>query len=351
MNNYVLINIFLAIIVVFLVFIGSYYSCFGKNNRYEKSLSIILGSLLILFAGVRTRGWDYELYKSIYEASPVLSDLNLFSYSWQEPSYRIIQSIAKSIYLNYNIFLFIIALITMIFLLKSYSKKSGAPLLFLSLYFYFYFYRNMYGQIRQALAIAIVLFSIKYINKTKIFLFWIFLASTFHKSALIALLIVLLKKKKIRKKKVVLISWIAFYINNYFNEILLFIESRIYFPKLHAYLIISKASELKFYSFECIKNILFFILIFLFDNKINDRKLKTYISIYYFGIILYFLFSFDARLSSRISRYFIIFELFIIPNLMRKSRKKMTIFIIVTTIGFLALVNEFIFLKKGTGIY
>ncbi|MFW6029452.1 MAG: EpsG family protein, partial [Halanaerobiales bacterium] len=119
-----------------------------------------------------------------------------------EPGFEILIYIT-GIMGNYSFFLFVVSILTFLFIgLGIKYLNNGYILIPLYIYTVMYFIGGPFGQIRQALAIAILLYSVTHIvskNLTR-FIFWVFIATTIHVSSLIFIVAYCLNYIKVNKK-------------------------------------------------------------------------------------------------------------------------------------------------------
>ena len=108
----------------------------------------------------------------------------------KDPGYNIFQKVVQLLSNDYQVFLFIVALIFFFalgnFIYKNTTRLNDAILAFVIYSVLFYSFYSITG-IRQTIATAFTLYSYEFIKKKKIipFLILVLLASTIHKSALI----------------------------------------------------------------------------------------------------------------------------------------------------------------------
>lgn len=125
----------------------------GRRNRYV--FLIVIALLWILF-GFNSINPDYINYYNAYN--------NIFRYvgNITEPLFQELMRIANATGINYQFFLAIIAALSLILIGKTVWDFSPYPCLVMSLYFFYPFTLDVV-QCRNALALSIVIFAIKYI--------------------------------------------------------------------------------------------------------------------------------------------------------------------------------------------
>lgn len=180
------------------------------KKRYSKLVSLIMLSVLAIFSGIRYGiGNDYFVYRKIYNAVGTLNDVvqgnsNFSSIKGVEESYLLLNSILKTVGINFEVLIFLCSVLGLLFIYKASQKYTEYVSLALLIYFVrFYFTRDM-DQIRNAIACAILFYSFSFIkNKDyKRFLIYTAVALIFHKLALLNLIILVVYKLAGNRKKV-----------------------------------------------------------------------------------------------------------------------------------------------------
>lgn len=262
--------------------------------------------LLICFAGFRgfNVGPDTVRYASYYSETHAKIGVSYF-----EPGYRILEKICASLNFSTLAFFLFVSLITMIFLVAGFNYMTVFPTSVLVYYYARFFMNRNMGQIRAALAASIILFSLRYVitKKPSYFIFFCLLASTIHKSALIALMIYpfnyfMWKFVKTKKKAVIVVA-LMFTISVIISIIGSGIVYSIFNVLSAAYVDSSNANASLSYG---LNNpviwmqviITFLALIFLNENNMTN---KLIISTYIISTILIILLSHYYVLAGRLS--------------------------------------------------
>jgi transmembrane protein EpsG len=191
---------------------------------------IFIGSLiLIVFAGFRASsvGTDTNNYVDIFKNINLYKSIDMSSNI--EYLYIILNKIAYFFYEDYISLLTSIAIITVYFNIKVISKLSIN--FWLSIYTYIALggYAFFFNGARQAIAVAIFGMAILQIyNKNlKRYIFWVFIASLFHLTALVMLPLYFLNFNKVSLKKSVVIGFLFTALITYFSIILGFANDSI----------------------------------------------------------------------------------------------------------------------------
>lgn len=299
------------------------YICQKKD--IEKFYIFIMIIIFTIISTLRFAiGFDYFAYENIF---------NNISSSNLEKGFLIFSSSIYKIFKgNYRIFLLIsssiINSITLIWIYK-FSKYK-----WISIYLYtsFQFFAYSMNLIRQSMALSIFLISYKYLIERNFFkyIFFVIFASTFHKSVLIMIPFYFIFNIKITKKYIFLITtfFVILYINfdNLIYTFSEFLEYSKYFNSIYW-----QANSIKYIILPSIYLIIILLntkkLIFL--NAKNNILINT--CIYNFFINLFITKHF---IIERLSIYFFIFSLILIPEILDTNKvKKIIITLIIITIG------------------
>lgn len=179
MYNYIFIMMFFGFIVIFFI----------KNNNIKKIFCYMIILLFWWVGGLAYKvGLDNYWYEHYY-----LRDLRFLKLSKEtfEIGYVLINQFFNNLNLNYYTFRGIIFFIEVILIYKGiksfFKKKDEISWIFILLYSYGIFYFYYFSFIRQSIAISIIIYSLQYIYMKKKwkYLFWIIIASLFHKSSII----------------------------------------------------------------------------------------------------------------------------------------------------------------------
>jgi hypothetical protein len=175
---------------------------FGQKIRYgqcELFRWFVYGIALLIpaiLAGVRdwsigtdTEGYAYSVFKEACTGSHIGSFSKVFD-GWIGVGYLWLNITMSKISDNFNVVLFSIIFIEIIFVfLTIYQWRDIFPIWLGMLVFYTFFFNMSFNLIRQCLALSIAFFGIRYIFERKFlfFVFWILLGSLFHNSVLLLL--------------------------------------------------------------------------------------------------------------------------------------------------------------------
>ena len=185
---------------------------FAEKNRKHKLLFnlniFISSSILVLFAGTRSSnvGTDTNNYISIFNQinNDRVSDNN----SSIEFFYLLLNKIAYFFSSDYSALLLSVAIVAVYFNMKVITKLSSnlwvSVFVFITLGSYVFFFNAA----RQGIAVALVGMAILQLHEKNIkkYIFWILIASLFHKTALVMIPIYFVNLNKFSIKKTVVIG-------------------------------------------------------------------------------------------------------------------------------------------------
>lgn len=209
--------VILLVLFFFSYFIFANIDVYCKEPKIRKACLLVLTLALCIIVGFRSIEWpDTGNYISAFKA--MSSDLlkndywvsysnNKFYYGYGECGFIFITKIIKVITDNWAVYLFLISVITFGFLYKFLSQYGLYPIIGLFIYIgRFMIFRNM-AQIRTALALTIILLSLKYAHHRKLIKYSIIIgfASLFHISALIALPFYFINAYRFGTKQIIII--------------------------------------------------------------------------------------------------------------------------------------------------
>lgn len=308
-----LINI--SLIFILLIYLKTHHY---KTEKVEQLIII----LLILFAGLQLNfSDDYQSYRGLFsEINSIKDVINTIL----EPGFAVLIFTFKKIGLGFNTFLLFIAFCSITLKKKAIKKLSSLPYLSLLLYFLLYYITQDVIQIRQGLAIAVCFYAIIFVTEKNPFAFFgaVFIAITFHYSAIIFLPVYFLKNINLKNKRLILflvfISLLISSVNilsiiNWVNTS--FLHSSYIFHKLKIYDTVS----ISIISVTFIIRLLIYIFYIFFTD--NDNQNKLYANIYLLGIFIFSMFHSVEILAARFTIYFRFIEILMIPDIYKSARK------------------------------
>ncbi|MBQ8472246.1 MAG: EpsG family protein [Bacilli bacterium] len=332
--NYYFILLLILIEITLLIFLTKKVPKLDENKKYFTIIFIFLVLFLVLRSP--SVGVDTDNYKKIFEYCHEVDFLKLFTHGRHEVAYKYYCKFISTIYNNYSFFLMVTSVLSMIgvyYFIKDNSKNYlNSLLIFITFNFYGYFF----GILRQSLAISILLYSLKFVKNRKLlkFLLAVFLASLFHKTALVFLPIYFVYNLKINKK--IIITW-AVFIGVFLifkNVILNFIFEYIYKPE----------------SLEALSGDGYKMLILLFAVSIasyfyqdkllkQDKNNQLFINMTFIATIIQVLATIFST-AYRVTLYYSFAIIIVIPNILKLIENK-KLRIILTILMYLVLILYF----------
>ena len=209
---------FYLIVFIILVFL-SVLDVEIKAKNSKQFLLIIAATILILIAGLRVEtGGDWNNYASIYKNCPTfinaISTPQLLAQIPIENGFLIFCSLIKQIGGSMQILLFSISLLNITLIAKSLSDYTKFPVLGLLCYYCILYFSLDMIYLRQAMAVAICFFSLRYIKQKNVWLYvlLILLATSMHRIAIVLLPFYWLLDKNISAKTYIIIMTIGMFI-------------------------------------------------------------------------------------------------------------------------------------------
>ena len=296
-----------------------------RNKSYRLVLFIILFvfSLVVGFRG--TLGPDTWNYIYSWKNVPLLSYLDLskvYVIDYNEPGFLFLSSLIKTICNNVDFYFCAISGLTVFFLYKSICRYSYIYPLIAFVYYCarFMLFRDI-NQIRAALAIAIVIYSIQYIGRDwKKYFSVVLLASSIHYTSILALPCFFLWKIRLSKKQIVQILICVFGITLLMS---LTIRQTLQYITLIIGMKESYTAETSFYSqgMGLSNPMIYFQIIILLLYTYLEDDLKGYEFYYLFrnlyliSTVILILFSSFLVISARLSTIYATLEMFILPQI------------------------------------
>ena len=318
-----MIYIITGVILIFLAYIET----LNVSRKYSISSLFFTLITLALIAGLRENvGADWNSYLNIYH-NPEDSERVEFGY-------RLINDYFRDMHIPYNFLLILMNIFSLSFMY--FFIKNNTKLMMIAVLLFFcdlYFYYNLSG-IRQAVAISITCYSIKYVlNKNFYkFILSILIASSFHATALVFILVYFFPKKTpTLKELVILVSlfYAAFMFMESISDLITVanIKDANYYTKYQD----NTNSTDGYYVGMLRRSVLIILLLFYSRQFLIDKSNCLFVNIYIFGFIIYIAtYRISPDIGVRLSSYFIIFEIIILGRLiwMIKSLLNRTVIVI-----------------------
>lgn len=334
-----MVYIYLFIAIAFFTLVNGLY-----GNK-DKIMFIAISTLLTLMSMFRYgSGTDFFGYMWHYNQNPnnITDALELDSH--MDIGYKIIMTISKSVNMEFEDFILIISLFMMTLFIYTIIKNSKFPILSLMIFYGFYYLVYITSSLRQGIAMTIFFWAFyRYYKKEKylIYIIFIIIASTFHKSVLITLLIFMydfLYKK--------------YFINSQFNIMIGMFSILFFLLKGEKIVILvcnllgiemnysSSGANLMAILLKIILVIFMFILYRNSDGNIEKFDEKS-MYIYYLNAVFFISISNISTLS-RLTEYMCLLDIIICANFVYAVREKL---LKLCSILFLILLTFVVFRK------
>lgn len=316
-----------------------YIIIFSKQINIKKFniFDFVLITIMIFICGFRKNvGTDFLLYSRMYN--------NISIFPRVEIGFKYLINFMSGMGLSSFWFFFLTSSLTILIVYYIIKKISDKPSESLFLFITLGYFSLQFNIIRQCLAIAVSLYSIKFIIKKDFFKYFvcILMASLFHTTALIMFPFYFISKINISKKRCVEILIILFIVSLMYNQIICLIVR--YFPTYEVYLTINN------YTYDAagvgsyliiLFNLLLFSVILINKSKLvkYNKNNNIYINMILFSFFYYFL-SLNNTVMIRPGYYLSISFIFILPDLYQVNKKKLNdknsiIFVVIFIIYYL----------------
>ena len=319
-----------------ILFLCCFLSIIGEKTGKKGFIRFAYVILFLVSALRYDIGNDYENF--FYDVSKQLQFGLIENYNKNFDVGSIMVSIMTSIVPNVKCGPFIIiALYSFFFLFFVYKAidRINAHTIGIFLLFVLLFIFKYWDWIKQGVATAIFLYSILFIvqKKPKKFLAWVLFASLWHISALVTLIVYPISLIRLSSKKLASILVVCLVLvevglfRGFYNVVL---SSVPYYKEVYE---LSKYAEMDNFIFSGTKTFIItslwfiFLLFFFFFKRVLKGKsqsivlVQTYSNIVFVGALIYMISS-GALLLDRISYYFLIAQLILVPLVLRSFNSK-----------------------------
>ena len=313
-------------------FLFSIFFLFAKlpklsESNQKKIWLISLISLLLILGTRYYIGGDYFGYMNLYNK---MDTKNFFySFGMMEFLYYSIILICNKLGLGYY-FVNLLVMFIVIFFFQYYAKEFKNPFFVLIIALPILFIPISINFTRQAIAISIFLFSIKYLLKRDFrrYLFYVIIASLFHKFAIIYIFFYLIYEKNLKEKLkyifglmllVFLICLFAYYLKDNFLSI--WIDKFIWHFKFYSnanYPILPKGTIFRLGMI----NLSFFILYYFKDFFKEYEEYRLWFSTGIISIMIIPFYFFYPLMVDRVIIFFVPIIIFVFGNIILLEKHK-----------------------------
>lgn len=315
--------------------------------KNKKMYNLIISSILILVSGLRasTIGADTgEYIKYFHYVNRYFKTISIKQFLGFEPGYISLNKIIRTFTNNEQLFLMITSIIMIYLIQKAIYKDSLKIELSYYLFFTFGYFFSSFTIIRQFFAIAILWNSLESIKQRKFFKFMVYVifAMSFHKTAIIFVILYFIYPLKINSKYLSLIIFFTAINLIFLDKIVLKLINAI--PKYSSYsALIVKGEGLKQL---CLYSVIF-LFVYYFKKKILSKD-KIYIHMLALSVVIQGT-AYSWSLLTRLTTYFSISIIILIPNILYKFKNKITRGIGVVGVVILGLLYLLLILLQDKG--
>jgi len=290
-----------------------------------------IGVVLILIAGLRPIGIDKDSLNYVQLLGIDITNANFID---KEPAFWIINEFNKYIFGgNEQTFFLIFAILGVSLKLIAIRKYSLLPLLSIFTYICMYFILHEMTQIRAGVATAIFSFAIEDIkNKNlKSYLFKTILAMLFHYSAILMLIVYFINPNKLNLKLFFFFPTIGALIAIFKHQSLsIFSSLTSILPEFIGYkidLYILLLDEGIFSDINIFNFLYLSLIVIYYFSLLNYKRMKSEYDIIFIKILgimlfLFYFLSFLPVLAFRVSEFFEVVLIFLIPHILLAIKEK-----------------------------
>lgn len=321
----------------------------------KKNYCIIIGLAMTLIVGFRDINLGMNDTSLIY--LPIFTELSKLSitdafYFIKNSNIEVVFYMLTRLYLiianNYRIYLIILAIPLNFFVSRFIYKYSKIPFLSFIIFFSLNYFAIEFTLLKHCIALSILILSYDYVIKKdlKKFILAVILASFFHRTALAFLIVYPLSNFKAGYKNIVAIATSLFASITLGKSILRFLISIIDLKHYSKY-INAESDTLTFFFL----NLVIFLFVILFFKKYRkEKEYNTLMNTYTIGICIS-AFTIIIGEAGRMSTYFTIYSLLLIPNAINVMENKRNRNIIIIIFSFLLIMYFFLFTMNNNMIY
>lgn len=308
--------------IYFVVFAISCFFTFLADKKFKinKKKSGIIFSILaittpVLLAGLRdvSIGTDvnYYLTYDLYSASNYTNFISYYLASGEEILFSLIVFIVNKICNNINVLMFVLQLfMTTLIYLEIYRNRDKYNMSLAMFIYLIFVYPRFLNLIRQGLAVSIIIYSMRFIEKPnkRNFYFSVFVAFLFHRTAIFSLPLYFLYNSIQKKKNFnILVIYMVVILSALSYDYVLGLLINIGFlpTKFEAFLSEFAREEIAFDIYTALYKLVWIILLIILNkyNRSNENKYKFYIHLLIIDIILWE-FNYKILNAERLSYYY-----------------------------------------------
>ena len=313
-----------------------------KKGKIKVSTILIVLSILplIFLIGFRALdvGVDTERYSQAFYRT-INNTLTPADEKWLGIGYILINKLVGHLFgNNYIIVNLLIGSMTIGFFYKAFWDNSKMPTLSLYIFISTCLYYQTFNQSRQMLAIAIILYSMKYIKERNLikYIITVLLATSIHNSAIIMLPFYYIANMKLSKKNILI--YIAICIFSYFSfDIILKLINETSYGQIYQTTSYYKSASSSIINLF-VRVVMLIGCILLYKKNIAKDKEEQYLYNMIIWCTLFQVLTLKMYILGRITTYFFVAYLLLIPNTISKiniSRKNKCVILFMVLIFFM----------------
>lgn len=338
------------------LFCFAFYEMYSGNQKQSDRLFIISIVMLVLLDGLRWEtGTDWYAYERYFETS----DRPSAEYNYFEIGYVVFTRFFKTISDSYTLFLFAHSIFCYSLIGSTIKRYAKFPLLTLALYYCIML--PYQGMNRQYMAMAILIFSIRYIFNRSLwrFLICLFLAFLFHRSSLIFLFAYwMVRPQKLPVYIAIYVVFVLISLSGIVNRIppeLFYFMGEKAGDKADQYMYVGAVGSSLVYTLMSIaKRSLWIVAVLLYYKAfINIKHFALYYNFFFFASCILLVIGNSAMQAfGRSILTYTVFEAFIIPYLLyifKENQTRIIMFCVVVLYGVSILSKSFIYQLEVLG--
>lgn len=309
------------VLILAILFVLSFIEIVTHDKKFSKAGFLFVVFMFFILSFIRWEtGTDWTSYYKIY---------SWISVPWEsfdngmESGFNFVNHLGKMLFDSYTGVLFLFSVILYLSTIRFVSKLSYFPIATMLWYYCIAFAGMFY--VRQNIALALLLVSLVFVDRKKFFpfLFFVFLASLFHRTAWIFLMVYPIYHRYYKTRTLILLTFLFVVVGLGLSKYLLsFIGSLglgVVSKKLESYLEmgLEEGSTTISTTLVLVKGfinkafLLFVYFVFLDKYRKIDKRLNGLMNVYLLGVMLYCITLPLSVSLARIAVYMDIVQIFI----------------------------------------
>lgn len=303
----------------------------NKKNNAMKIICIILAIFIPSFvAGMRdiTIGTDVQIYGESFfrQAVQSASFIKYYNTINTDFGYALLNFIVSRFTSDVNIFLFIMQLIINGLIFATiYGHREKSPMWFSMLIYLTVYYCTTYNYLRQSIALAIILYSTKYIEQKKLkkYLLGVIIATSFHATAIFAVILYVINVVAKRRNRIVYemaIILIGVIVTLQINNVLqILYQMGIISERYYSYIDTFANNEGGFSLVDVIYKGMWVVIYMLFGKKLRkEEEINSCYGMCLWLDLIFFFCGTKLKYAGRIAYYFGYTTILFIPKMVEK---------------------------------